>query len=327
MALYNANLIIRETRKAKGITQEQLAEGICSRETIVKLEKGTRKPNWFVFREITRRLGLEGSIAQDEISSEEEVVLYRRIMGCYNLINTQKFDDAKAEIDKIDAEKSAVWKKGVWYESLLRLKVAFYTYGINSSLELNKYKNPALAIEYALECLELTRPGFDVGKISEYFLATHEFQTIRRLAMASAATDADAAIKIYQDLRRNAENPYFISTSDPIKTVNAEYRLVLLHLSNALSVAGRHEECLQIAEEGLARFSIGNDSPLNFMNLLSLKSAGLEGLGRIEESMEASKKGMLLHYVFDGYNDINFAASKKYHEETVGEKLDLSVPW
>lgn len=34
MALFNANLIIKELRKTKELTQEQLAEGISSRSTI-----------------------------------------------------------------------------------------------------------------------------------------------------------------------------------------------------------------------------------------------------------------------------------------------------
>ena len=49
MVLHNANLMIRETRKALSMTQEKLAEGICSRETIVKLEEGERKSNWLCY--------------------------------------------------------------------------------------------------------------------------------------------------------------------------------------------------------------------------------------------------------------------------------------
>ena len=49
MAMFNANLIMRELRKAKGLTQEQMAEGICSRSAIAMIEKGERKPDWHIF--------------------------------------------------------------------------------------------------------------------------------------------------------------------------------------------------------------------------------------------------------------------------------------
>ncbi len=56
MPLFNANMLIRELRKARGLTQEKLAEGICSRQTITKIENGERKPDWWTFKNIMLRL-------------------------------------------------------------------------------------------------------------------------------------------------------------------------------------------------------------------------------------------------------------------------------
>ena len=44
MALFNVGMLISHLRQAKEMTQEKLAEGICSRSTIVRIENGERKP-------------------------------------------------------------------------------------------------------------------------------------------------------------------------------------------------------------------------------------------------------------------------------------------
>ena len=326
MALYNANLMIRESRKARGLTQEQLAEGICARETIVKLEKGARKPNWFVFREILRRLGLEDSVYQDVIGSEEDVSAYHRLNKCYALVNMHKYDEIQAEIASMEAEP--MWRNGVWYEMLLRFKILFYTHGISTTAQANKYINAPLAIEYAMEALQLTRPNFDTNKILEYFLATHEYRTLRLLASAyTMVGKTDEAIKIWQDLKAHAEDGHSVHISGTLNAMNAEYRLVLTALALTLLTIGRYEECLQIAEENLSRFHLGYESPVNYANHLALKADALRALGRVDESKAFEKKSLLLHYVFDGFLGINFDSSKKRYEEQYGGKLDLSVPW
>lgn len=43
MANYRAGDVIRMTRNAVGITQEDLSDGICSVETLSRIENGDRK--------------------------------------------------------------------------------------------------------------------------------------------------------------------------------------------------------------------------------------------------------------------------------------------
>ena len=210
MPIYNANLIIRESRKAQGLTQEQLAEGICSRETIVKLEKGERKPNWFVFKEILTRLGLDPEIYQGDIASEGDITLLKRYQRFFNLMNTHKLDEAKAEIDTMEAEKNTpagkLWQQGLGHELLLRMKASFYSAGALLDLpERYKYLDPALAIKYTLEYIKLTRPDFEIEKIPDYFLAMYEYQLLTILAKSYAMTDgADKAILMWYNIKATA---------------------------------------------------------------------------------------------------------------------------
>lgn len=56
--IYDLGEVVKHHRTAKKLTQAQLAEGICSRQTINKLELGERKPHKFVLNQILLKLGL-----------------------------------------------------------------------------------------------------------------------------------------------------------------------------------------------------------------------------------------------------------------------------
>ena len=49
--------VIRSIRKAKGMTQEEVAEGICSTSSLSKMENGSQVPSRQRFQKIMERLG------------------------------------------------------------------------------------------------------------------------------------------------------------------------------------------------------------------------------------------------------------------------------
>jgi len=165
MALFNATLMIRESRKAQGLTQEQLADGICSRETVAKLEAGQRKPNWFVMNELMLKLGLNPDIYQEEIVSDDEIYIYKTWSDCYVLLNEAKVEEAKSELDRIEAEKNSpsgkMWRSDLGHRLLLQLKASFYSLDVMQP-DVNKYLNPSLSIDYAMEYLRIARPDFEI---------------------------------------------------------------------------------------------------------------------------------------------------------------------
>lgn len=332
MALYNANLMIRESRKAQGLTQEQLAEGICSRETIVKIEKGERKPNWFVFREILIRLGLDYEIYHNDVTSEGDIELVKWYQECIALLNTGKYEELKAEIDKKEAEKSnsSMWSSGLGYELLLHLKAMLYSTSDTFVFENEKnHLNSSLAIENALECLQINRPGFEVEKIPEYYLAAHEFRLITMLANAYVkSNDVDKGIKIFEMMKANMEKNYSLSIGivNNAHVINALYRRVFADIAASLSVAKRYEECIIASDEGM-KLSLKFNEIFAYQTFLSLKAGALREIGRIDESRELSKQALMFHYLLDGHGSIDFELSKKWYQDYTGETLDLTAPW
>ena len=71
--------VIRSIRKAKGMTQEEVAEGICSASSLSKMENGSQVPSRQRFQKILERLGESGySYAHFFSNSEAEREQYRR---------------------------------------------------------------------------------------------------------------------------------------------------------------------------------------------------------------------------------------------------------
>ena len=60
MGFYQVGEVIRKTREGLGLTQEQLCEGICSVETISRIENGKRAPSRTNFQALMERMGKSG---------------------------------------------------------------------------------------------------------------------------------------------------------------------------------------------------------------------------------------------------------------------------
>ena len=58
---YNIGYYIRRIRKERGICQEVLYEGLCSRSTLHRIESGEQQPGLFVASQLLQRLGLDES--------------------------------------------------------------------------------------------------------------------------------------------------------------------------------------------------------------------------------------------------------------------------
>lgn len=77
------NYLIKEVREAKGMTQEQLCEGICEQESLSRIESGKRNPHRKVLYQLLKKLDINreqyyGFIIADDFTLYEKVRDYRR---------------------------------------------------------------------------------------------------------------------------------------------------------------------------------------------------------------------------------------------------------
>lgn len=60
MSQHELGSLVRRLRKEHGLTQEQLAEGICSPVSISRIESGRQRPSKALLDALMDRLGLDG---------------------------------------------------------------------------------------------------------------------------------------------------------------------------------------------------------------------------------------------------------------------------
>lgn len=94
MATYEIGERIKKARADCGMTQEELAYGICSAGTLSKIENGVQVPNKKTFESLMQRLGEPEYLYSIHLSRNEvrEMKLYRQIERCL-----QKEDMIRAE--------------------------------------------------------------------------------------------------------------------------------------------------------------------------------------------------------------------------------------
>lgn len=69
-AVANVNEVIRIRRRMLGLTQQELCDGVCSRDTIVRLEQHKVSGQREILRGLLRRLGLSGEFVRSELETE-----------------------------------------------------------------------------------------------------------------------------------------------------------------------------------------------------------------------------------------------------------------
>lgn len=75
MAIFPLGAIIRNRREELGLTQEDLADGICSVPTLSRIENGERMPLTNIYEMLMQRLGYS-AISLDLFTTKREYALY-----------------------------------------------------------------------------------------------------------------------------------------------------------------------------------------------------------------------------------------------------------
>jgi len=315
MALFNANLIIRELRKAKGLTQEQLAEGICSRSTITMIEQGKRKPDWFTFSNIMKKLEVDPTQYFSDIASEDEIHIYNQINIANKLIGLFDYEGLKAELEKI--EKDERFTHGLGYQVLLGYRSIFYSQ--------EKYMDIDLAFKYSMEYIRLFRPNFEIEKIPDYFLSDNDIKAINRLATAyNSSGDNEKAIAIRYMLLENFEKNYKVDIENSLRDT---YIFTISNIARALvEEVGRYEESIQMVDKGMEMLK-GSENVKAYIRLLYHKAYALMYLNRTQEGEEHFKRCLMFSYALgeSAPSDMKVEYHKDYFKKIFGYELGLTI--
>ena len=157
---YNVGYYIRRIRQEKGISQEALYAGLCSRSTIHRIESGKQQPTMFTAIHLLQRLGLDENSFLVPLGPQDFEIcnLKKEIVA----LNAQfQFEQALERIDRL--EKLVAPKEKLAQQFLLRSRALA---GYWQDGKRQPYDYPTQR-QMLLDALEITHPDFDLEKERE----------------------------------------------------------------------------------------------------------------------------------------------------------------
>ena len=157
---------IRYLRQKKNIEPEKLCLGVCSTNTLDRLERGERLPDYFVMERILERTGK--SMNKMEVLTDWDAykIYYLREM---------------IETDLDDGEYKSAAEGILYYEGLEAAGQALhrqYICKIKAILAEEHYGNTEESCEYLEKAVLCTLPGFQLGIIGDHIMGEEEMTLI-----------------------------------------------------------------------------------------------------------------------------------------------------
>lgn len=308
---YNIGYYIKRIRQEKGISQEALYKGLCSRSTIHRIESGEQNPNFFTAINLLQRLGLDENSFLVPLGPQDFEIcnLKKEIVA----LNAQfQFEQALERIDRL--EKLVAPKDRLAQQFLLRSRALA---GYRQDGERLPYDYPTQR-QMLLDALDITHPDFDLEKIERCLLSIEDIKSLNQIAITYSETgDRRFAIRIYEQLLRYP--------GQNLLNIDALLSVVpMLHYncSRLLGLEKRFEEELEVAQTGYEICVKYNKARMMGGLLLNMACA-LQELGRDEESKKKFAESYSAYYLM---MDLKSCELIKEHVKKT-YNLELNLPF
>lgn len=305
---YNIGYYIRRIRKERGICQEVLYEGLCSRSTLHRIESGEQQPGLFVASQLLQRLGLDESSFLLPLGPQDFEIsnLQKEIIS----LNAQsRFAEALEKIARL--ETLVVPQDKLAQQFILRAKALA---GYECDGKRCPYDYPTQR-QMLMQALDMTHPNFDLEKIERCLLSIEDMKSLNQIAITySEEGKRRQAIEIYRQLIRYVESHF----------PDCEVRQVMLPLtaynySRLLGLERRYEEAIEVAELGRQCCVKYNKCRMLGGLLLNIACC-LHELGKDEESRKIMQQSYYAYLIMEDL--ISCEVVQKYAEETFKIKIN-----
>lgn len=231
MSLYTIGYIIRQKREERGVSQEELAEGLCSVPTLSRIEHGQRIPSKSHFTAFMERLGY-GIGDADVFISKEEIEIHElqfRIRQEGILHRYSRIKPLLAELETL------IHKNGddpVYLQFLTANKIFCE----------DKSSFPAQSIPAIENALRITVPRYGHVNLQNLFLSFDELTCLNAIALYYCENNlVSKGLQMYSEIKEYMEE----------KIINPEERMrlypaIVYNMSNYLGRSGYYQECIDL---------------------------------------------------------------------------------
>ncbi len=238
--------VIYYLRKKHNLTQQQLADKICSREYLCKLEKGAFFPTIYTLDLLSKRLNENIYEFYQEIERHNDIETHLKIQQINELISSGGDNDL--EIRKLITE----------YENLPTFRSGESLQFIYYSKAICSYyidKNYTEAINFSFEGLCVYKKDFKLENWIDYIYTNVELTLINLMASSYCrCDDSDTGLSIYHDMLKYLEKYLSRSLYDIHSTghfyINL-YTNVAYNISNKLFAQQKYIEALKTIDDAI----------------------------------------------------------------------------
>ncbi|MCR4736199.1 MAG: helix-turn-helix domain-containing protein [Treponema sp.] len=294
MEQYQVGKLLKEYRKRKNISQEELCGTTCAVSTLSRIESGTQVPDRKLIQVFFERLGMS--------VPPLDIPMNKTDFERYNLeiqIST-KISNNDYEIAEL-LNLYASFK-----QQMTVLEKQFYEYA-SAVYEMRHYYDNKLVLQHFCDAITLTIKDFTLEiNLESYLFSQRELFILNNIAITEyymgfhkKAIARMEFLKNYFDIHDIAEKEKAVS-----------YKYFLFHLSNWYGTEGNSQKSLEFADEGIQICNRYGGLHL-YPYLVFNKGYALAELGQKEEGKNYIKMA------FDMMNLLGFKKDLEYGMENV----------
>lgn len=258
--------VIRNLRKECNMTQEDLADGICSTVSLSRIENGMQMPSSQTLDKLLDKLGTSTyQICNIYYKNEKQKMFEERAAEAAVMLSGGDIDGAKMLLDNLRSYEQS--------DLLSNQTIAF----IEGTIAL--YEAPEASIILLEDALRITKPSINLKEFRDVLFTSTEANILSILAVAYHKNNKSrVAIKIAEEL--------YVSMGKHKSRLKA-YEIIrintAMNLSQFMSAQNRYEEALEYIECA-ENLSIIQSQTSLLPEIEFLKAGILHKLDRTDES-------------------------------------------
>ncbi|MDR2168451.1 MAG: helix-turn-helix domain-containing protein [Clostridiales bacterium] len=285
MIIYEAGPFIKWARKQRGVSQDELAESAgVARVSISRIESGKQTPAKQTVDLLLQKLGYNPANLGIYLVSKEELEYQEAIDKINEHLSYERVAEAQELIESLAANEK-------FLNTSLNRQFLLLARALLARKDGEGGAEETLGM--LVEAIKINIPNFCEQKIPTYFLSRYDLKIINMMGIIYSEEDnLDKAIKIMAALKEN-----FDRNSSDKDHQGKHLPLIITNLAKYLGMAGRHEEALEICDEGI-EICRNTGFLFHLPSIAAGKAFNLHKLGREAESLELFDqvyKSLILH--------------------------------
>ena len=303
MAVFQLGPVLKARREALGLSQEDLADGICAVPTLSRIENGERMPTKNHFEMLMQRLGYS-AMSMDFFTDKQDFLIYELKFKTRQAYIARNYPLARKFLDELEMmldKPTKIDRQFVLLHQIL--------------LNQNQFSN-AEKLEQLETAILLTCPKYKNNYIPRV-LSYDEIILLNNIAICyDALGDCDRAISILTVLKEYYDH-HVISEEEALRT----QPMILYNLSKFLGLSGRYDECIEICDLGIRIARTNGRCPLLARTLYNRGWALLQRnhSGDREAAEKDLRHAHQFSEVMENSRDADFISS--FYEKTFAKRI------